>query len=242
MNKEKGNSQISSKSGHDTSSNLNPQNSKSLRDSYNTNSSQASHDRNSYPVLQNSLQASHITNSHISMLFSTNERTRILEDILDNPSAVHKVSELGRRADVSKGAVSGYIQVLVENNIVRKKGNDIILNIENPFVCSLKRMLNIAKLSLIADELKKLNPNSIGVYGAWAHGNNGKQNVINFWIRLQKHPGEIGIAGLQNSLRERFGDVNILTIDDRNLDQIKQDTDFYYTLKHSLLLCGEGLT
>ena len=50
------------------------------------------------------------------------------------------------------------------------------------------------------------------------------------------------IAGLQNQIRQKFGiDASILAIDDKNLEQIKQDTDFYYLLKHSLLLYGEGL-
>ena len=221
------------------------------------------------------------SSNQISVLFSTSERTRILEYVLSDPSVVHKVNEIGRRTEVSKGAVSGYVQILVEKGIVRKKENDIILNIENPFVRCLKKMMNISKLSLIADELRKLNTNSklseessyntntqqavgentypasqdsqntkqaghdiigVGVYGTWQDGTNEKQNVINFWIRIEKHPGEVKIAGLQNQIRQKFGiDASILAIDDKNLEQIKQDTDFYYLLKHSLLLYGEGL-
>ena len=169
-------------------------------------------------------------------------RKKLLEFVLDNPTAEIKVRELARRLDLSPAYVSKTLKVLRNEGIV--KNNKVDLNA--PIVKALKIFLNMKKLAEkgTIDKIKSLNVISAGVYGSWANGTNYEDSDLDIWIKVKKHPGEIKIASLVSEIRKSVEtNVQMLVLTPDDVERLKkEDPTFYYSLAFgSIVICGETI-
>lgn len=176
----------------------------------------------------------------MSTLFS-NERERIIEYILDNPTKKIKVRELAKRLRLSPAHVSRTLKILARSNIFKEN----IVDLSNPYVRALKIFFNIKKLhEKIMKILKRIEALGIGIYGSWSSGSNYEDSDLDIWIKVQKHPGERKIATLSNDIRRILGrNVQILVLTPERIDRLKKDDPiFYYSLVFgSITLYGEAI-
>lgn len=176
-----------------------------------------------------------------SMLTSL-ERERLLEFVLDNPTAEIKVRELARRLNLSPAYVSKTLKVLRDKGVV--KNNRVDLNA--PLVKALKIFFNVKKLvdEGIITKINSLNVISAGVYGSWANGTNYEDSDLDIWIKVEKHPGEVKIASFVGAIRKSVGtNVQMLVLTPDNGERLKkEDPTFYYSLAFgSIVICGETI-
>lgn len=169
-------------------------------------------------------------------------REKVLEFVLDNPTAEIKVRELARRLDLSPSHVSKTLKVLRNEGIIKNNRVDLSF----PLVRALKIFLNVKKLveKNVIDKIKSLNVNSAGVYGSWASGTNYEDSDLDIWIKVKKHPGEVKIASLVGEIRKSVGtNVQMLVLTPDNVERLKkEDPTFYYSLAFgSIVLCGETI-
>ncbi len=170
------------------------------------------------------------------------ERERVLEFVLDNPTAEIKVRGLARRLNLSPAHVSKTLKVLRNEGIV--KNNRVDLNA--PIVKALKIFSNMKKLVKkgVIVKINSLNVISAGVYGSWANGTNYEDSDLDIWIKVEKHPGEIKIASLVGEIRKSVGkNVQMLVLTPDNIKRLKkEDPIFYYSLAFgSIVICGETI-
>lgn len=169
-------------------------------------------------------------------------RERILEFVLDNPTAELKVRELARRLDLSPAHVSKTLKALRSKGLVK---NDKV-DLNAPIVKALKIFFNVRKLveKGVTGRIKSANVISAGVYGSWANGTNYEGSDLDIWIKVEKHPGETKIAPLVGEIRKKLGaNVQMLVLTPDNIKKMKkEDPIFYYSLAFgSIVICGETI-
>jgi len=169
-------------------------------------------------------------------------RERLLELVLDNPTAEIKVRELARKLNLSPAYVSKTLKALRNEGMV--KNNRVDLNAL--IVKALKIFLNVKKLveKGVITKINSLNVISAGVYGSCANGTNYEDSDLDIWIKVEKHPGEVKIASLVGEIRESVGaNVQMLVLTPDNIKRLKkEDPTFYYSLAFgSIVICGETI-
>ena len=177
---------------------------------------------------------------NIQKMFSTNERIKILNYIMEDPTETYRVNDVSRKLKLSKGIVSGYFNLLLKQNILKKKGNIFLVNL-NPLSRTIKILLNLNEIDI--KPVLKLKPKAVGLYGSWAQGTNNKESDIDLWIRFDKTIKQEKIAEAQGKMRDKLKyEVNILCLDPERLEKIKRDKLFFHSLVFgSIILYGEGL-
>jgi len=174
-------------------------------------------------------------NSKINELMSTEERIKILGDVLFKESI--KVSETARRLKLSKGLVSKYFDILLKGDVLKKKGFVFLVK-ENYKVRGLKIMFNVLGLPQIFGKYKFVR--GAGLYGSAAKGMNTIESDLDLWIKVDKTKEE-ELARLNSELSEKVKNVNVLILDEEKIKEIKKDEMFYYSLFFgSVILYGEN--
>ena len=175
-------------------------------------------------------------------LFSSAEKIRLLEYLLDNPQKEIKTREIARNLRVSPGFVSKTVSMLKKNGRVIKNKADL----SNPLNRAIKFFLNIKKIEemKLLEKIKQLFPGFIGfgIYGSWSNGTNASESDVDIWIKVKEKPKDEKILALRRFAREKLGcTANILVLDDRRAQELKEkDFVFYCSIVNSFLLRGEG--
>jgi predicted nucleotidyltransferase len=171
-------------------------------------------------------------------LMSSPDRVRILDHILLHRTMTNKEVTLGSGA--CKGLVSIYLNLLVDQQILRKEGRSYKVN-DTAMVRALKKFMNLTKLSV--DDLDISWARGIGLYGSWADGTNTNESDVDIWILVESIDNEKN-ALFRKALSDRTrSEVNILILtDDKIRSMEEQDTLFFRNIKYgSVVLAGENL-
>jgi len=173
---------------------------------------------------------------NIEKLFSTKERVNILNEIIYLEKEFG-VNEIARKVRLSKGLISKYFNILLKENLIRKKKNKFVVKI-NSEVKSIRIMLNIQKIEIkIFKKYKFIK--SVGLYGSCIKGVNTELSDIDLWIKIENTKEE-ELAELTSELRKKIRNIKIIVLDDKKIEKLKrQDILFYHSLYFgSIILYG----
>jgi len=179
----------------------------------------------------------------LSKLYSTGQREKILDYMLENTSAGYRVRELSKNFGVSVGSASQFLSLLRKNKILTRKGDVFRVDTMNPLTRALKIVMNVFKIE--SGVLKKI-PGllGIGVYGSWANGTNKEDSDIDIWLKVKERLGEDVIAGTSRQLNKKMNrKIQLLILDPEKIEFLKkEDPIFYYSMVFgSIVIYGESL-
>ena len=125
------------------------------------------------------------------------------------------MSETARKLNLSKGLVSKYFDILVN-----------------------EKMLKVLSIPQIFFKYKFVK--AVGLYGSSAKGTNTKESDIDLWIKIEKTKDE-EIAKLNSELSNKIESVALLVLTDEKINELKKsDLTFYHSLYFgSIILYGE---
>lgn len=175
---------------------------------------------------------------NIQELFSTEERSRILEHVMFRENL--RVTQISRALSLSKGLVSTFMRTLQANGLVRKAGN--LYTPTDGFVArEVRRLINLSKVKL--RRIDKEGIVGLGLYGSWARGTNTIESDLDVWVKAKEYPHQEYLAALSSQLRKMFGgEVRLLVLTPTKLEQIRADDVFFSNLlRDSILLWGEDI-
>jgi predicted nucleotidyltransferase len=173
----------------------------------------------------------------ITYLFKTDERVRMLENILEKYQFT--VKDISTDSNVSKGLVSRYLDSMKKDGLLKRSGRTYQVK-DQSYTRALKIILNLEKIKW--DEISPKWITSAGLYGSWASGTNKEDSDLDIWIKVDQYPSEDDLNNLYKILKERTSsELNILILTTEKLDSLKEnDVPFYNSLKEgSLILEGE---
>lgn len=176
---------------------------------------------------------------NITVLFSTRERVKILSEIIYKTGPI-SVSRAARDAELSKGMVSMYFSLLVNEGVFEKRDGKFYVT-GNVHTRAIKILLNLSRFDLNLFEGCEF-VRSAGLYGSHAKGTNTEGSDIDLWI-LTEEANDEDLAKLTSELRERLGDVRPLYLSGEKLELLKrEDPVFFHSLIFgSINIHGEGL-
>jgi len=167
---------------------------------------------------------------------SSQERVLILYDVLYHGTSSNK--EVTERTGVNKGLVSIYLNMLVDRGILTKERRTYKV-MDSAIVRSIKRMLNLAKISM--DELDTSWARGIGIYGSWAEGSNSVESDVDVWALVDEMDSH-RIAQFRKALSDMtLSEVNILTLTIDRIERLKEQNSLFYKklVCDSVVLVGE---
>jgi len=179
----------------------------------------------------------------LSKLFSTGQREKILDYLLENSSAGYRVREVSKYFGVSVGSASQFLSLLRKNKILTRKGDVFQIDTKNPLTRALKIVMNVFKIEF--GVLKKI-PGLLGtgVYGSWANGTNKEDSDIDIWLKVKERIGEEVIAGTSRQLNKKMNrKIQLLILNPEKIELLKkEDPIFYYSMVFgSIVIHGESL-
>jgi len=162
-------------------------------------------------------------------IFKTEERIRILRHISLRQSAT--IGSVALAAGVSKGLVSGYLNMLVGEGLLRRE-NRIFLRDDTPLWPAIKRLLN---LDLLKDAIGLPEwARGIGIYGSWASGTNTTESDLDLWVLVDtlSPETEIRAAELEQTIAMHTRcEVNALVLTPEMVQHFREhDRPFYMAL------------
>jgi predicted nucleotidyltransferase len=176
---------------------------------------------------------------NITALFSTDQRTRILRDVAYQTEPLNVTKE-AKRLGLSKGLVSKYLKILLEEGVLQQKDGDYTV-VDSTATRAIRILLN---LRAFHNGFFKDRPfvKGAGLYGSTVKGTNVEGSDTDLWIITDEVSQET-LAKLTSDLRKTFGDVTPLYLTIEKLDQLrKTETTFYHSLVFgSLTLIGDDL-
>ncbi|MBI5061834.1 MAG: nucleotidyltransferase domain-containing protein [Candidatus Aenigmarchaeota archaeon] len=176
---------------------------------------------------------------NIDSLLSTKERVKILRGILYRKEILG-VNRIAKELDVSNGLVSLYFDILVRENILKRRYGKFILQ-DSIATKALKILLNLSVFD--RDFFRKYKfIRSAGLYGSMVKGTNTNDSDIDLWVVISKTTDE-KLAGLTSELQQTFGNVKPLYLTKEKLESLKKtEHTFYYSLLFSsIVIYGDGI-
>lgn len=174
---------------------------------------------------------------NINRLFSTKERVNILKQIIYLEKEFG-VIETAKKLNLSKGLVSKYFEILIHENVLRKKGIKFIIANHN-LVKGIRIMLNIQNIK--PSLFKKYEfVRAVGLYGSCTKGTNTINSDVDLWIKVEKASDE-DKARLTAEVRKKIDNVKIVLLTKEKIQLLKEkDPLFYHSLYFgSIVLYGE---
>lgn len=172
-------------------------------------------------------------------IFKTPERIRILRHISLRKSIT--VVSVARATGVSQGLVSGYLNMLVDMELLRRENREFLRD-DSIMWSTIKRLLN---LDLLKDLITlPAWARGIGIYGSWASGTNTIESDLDLWVLVDtlNAGSEIMAAELEQTIAIRTHcEVNTLILTHDKVRYLgEHDRPFYMALKTGhLTLDGE---
>lgn len=173
--------------------------------------------------------------------FSTPKREKLLKFILADPDKELRVREISRKLQLNPGFVSIFLQLLKKNKMIMNNK----INLSSPKIRAMKILFNVELLHKIIPIIRKgiKGVSGVGVYGAYAHGENTVDSDVDIWIKANKLPSDLSLARTKEKLQ---GILNLetdlyLATPSKLQRLIMEDAIFYSSLLNSFLLWGEPL-
>lgn len=176
----------------------------------------------------------------MEFVFSSSQKLKLVEFLLENPSVELKARELGRNLKISPALVSNTLKFFRKEKLLDGKK----INRLHPMVKSLKIFLNVKKLedSKLVEEIKKIfkDCTGIGLFGSWANGLNDKNSDLDSWVKISKNYSDKQVVELRKFAKQKLGvEANFLVLDNQRIKALKEkDFVFYSSLFNSFILWG----
>lgn len=170
-------------------------------------------------------------------IFSTKERIKILKAVIFSEQPI-SVNVVAARLKISKGLVSKYLDVLLNEGIA-KKSNGKYLIVDSSITKGSKILLNIADID--AGIFKKFEfVEAVGLYGSCAKGENTDDSDVDLWIKI-KDVSDEKAASLTAVINKKIKNVKPLFLTTKKIEKMKKDDElFYHSLSFgSIVLYGE---
>lgn len=160
-------------------------------------------------------------------IFSTKERIKILKAVIFSEQPI-SVNVVAARLKISKGLVSKYLDVLLNEGIA-KKSNGKYLIVDSPITKGSKILLNIADIDV--GIFKKFEfVESAGLYGSCAKGENTDDSDVDIWIKI-KDVSDERAASLNAQMNKKIRNVKPLFLTTKKIEKMKKEDELFY---HSL--------
>jgi predicted nucleotidyltransferase len=176
---------------------------------------------------------------NVEALVSTPERLKILRDILYRKGSFG-VSGVSRSTGLSKGLVSGYLNLLVDSRVLERDGRGFMnrLSVESR---ALRILLNLSSVNVEVFH-RRAFVEAAGLYGSWAKGANDEESDVDIWVLVSDVPEE-ELAAFSAELRECFGAARPLYLTREKLDRLRREDETFYCsmVFGSIVLYGDGL-
>ena len=176
---------------------------------------------------------------NIPSLFSTKERLAMLQFVLAH-QGTYKVNSVAKQLRLSKGIVSKYLSMLVDEGILYRENNDFSVR-DMLTARAIKIFLN---LQMVDRHFFKHFPlvKAAGLYGIYAKGKNTEESDIDVWI-LTKKANEEALAKVTHFLQKSNQKIKPYYLNSEKLSILKkEDPVFYYALVFgSITLYGGDL-
>ncbi len=179
---------------------------------------------------------------NVSQLFSTKEREKILDYLLEHPSEQINMNKLARKLNLSPGQIHKYISMLRKSHLVERDKLK-----ETPFTRAFRLVNNLKRIekSKIVSLLRTTSPGitGMGMYGSWASGSNLESADLDIWLKVKNEAADEDIAKVRKELEKKLGaPVDIIVATPERLEHLHEKSDsFYFSLYNGILLWGEGL-
>jgi predicted nucleotidyltransferase len=163
----------------------------------------------------------------LSEIFKTEERIRILRHISLRQSAT--VGTVALATGVSKGLVSGYLNMLAREGLLRPE-NRAFHRDDTPLWPAIKRLLNLDLLkdTIVLPEWAR----GVGIYGSWAGGTNTTESDLDLWVLVDTASSdtEIRAAELEGTLAMHTRcEVNTLILTPDRVRHLREHDRPFYT-------------
>jgi len=176
---------------------------------------------------------------NIHKLLSTKERVKILRLILYRTNPL-RVNEVARESELSKGLISKFFDVLLEEGILEKIDAKFSVQ-DNPNTSAIKILLNIECFDTALFN-KFTFVSGAGLYGSFVKGKNTEESDIDAWVLIDKTDEE-NLARLTSELKRRYENIKPLYLTREKIEILKrEDPLFYHSLVFgSINVYGEGI-
>jgi predicted nucleotidyltransferase len=175
---------------------------------------------------------------NINEVFSTQQRLTILKNIIFRDEWFG-ITQISKYSNISKGLVSKYLNLLVEENILEK--NNSLFRVKGSLnTKALKILLNLTSINT---DLFKDKPiiRSAGIYGSTVKGTNTEDSDVDLWI-VHEPTSTVELSKITKELTGHHK-IKPLYLTVEKIEELKtKDPVFYYNLLFSsITLYGEGL-
>jgi predicted nucleotidyltransferase len=170
-------------------------------------------------------------------LFSTSQRIKILEAVIFRTDSV-SVNNIASQLGLSKGLVSKYFQILLNEQILQKEKGKLVVA-DNASVKAVKILLNVRRIDTrIFGKYPFVT--AAGLYGSCARGENTEDSDVDLWVRV-KDVEETKLASLTAEINKKIKNAKVLFLSDKKIEKVrKEDIMFYHSLSFgSIILYGD---
>lgn len=169
-------------------------------------------------------------------LFSTSQRIRILEAVIFRTGGI-SVNNIASQLNLSKGLVSKYFQILLEQEILKREKDGLFVS-DSPSVKAIKILLNVRNIDpRIFGKYPFVS--AAGLYGSCARGENTEESDVDLWVRI-RDVEESKLASLTSEINRKVKNAKLLILSDKKIEKLrKEDIMFYHSLSFgSIILYG----
>ena len=169
-------------------------------------------------------------------IFPTEERVRIFNEII-YLEREFGVSEIAHKTSLSKGLVSRYFEILVNEKILSKRRTKFVVG-DNAKVRALRIAINIAKIdSRIFNRYDCVR--AAGLYGSCAKGTNTESSDVDIWVKVEGG-SELALAEMVSEITRKIDKVKVLILNDEKIAHLKKTDNLFYNALYfgSIILYG----
>jgi predicted nucleotidyltransferase len=166
------------------------------------------------------------------------KRKALFRYLLLNPAEASHVRKTAKALKLAPGFVSVFVKSL---GAIVKGGS---VDISSPQVRSWKITFNIETISPILKELRSsTGARAAGLFGSWAKGSNLTGSDIDIWFLVDKMPSSLQIAKTRDIITRKIGAQAspLFLTKERAAEMRSADPSFYFSLRDSFVLWGDGL-
>lgn len=169
-------------------------------------------------------------------LFSTSQRIKILEAVIFRTDTV-SVNNIASQLDLSKGLISKYFQILLNEQILKKERGKLVVA-DSTLVKGVKILLSVRRIDTRIFS-KYPFVTAAGLYGSCARGENTEDSDMDLWVRV-KDVEERKIAPLTSEINKKIKNAKLVFLSDKKIENLrKEDVMFYHSLAFgSIILYG----
>lgn len=173
---------------------------------------------------------------------------KIIKLLLEKPDLT--MNQIAKELDESYSFVNRIIKKMINEDLIKKQkiGHSLLckLNIKNDKTKALISLNEVNKkqeflsknkeLKLITDELKKIEAESIAIFGSYAKNTQTKESDIDLFIVTEK---KLDITNLIRNIHAKYGrEISPLILTKKQLEKQKNKPVIKEIIKYHVILAG----